>query len=60
MLKYQKLANLQDDAQECLAGQMNLYLETVAALTGKYATCKDACLASNPELRKDIADIADE
>ena len=60
MLKYQKLANLQEDATECLAGQMNLYLETVAALTGRYAVCKHKCLANNAELRKEIADIEDE
>ena len=60
MLQYQKLANLQEDAQDCLASQMNLYLDTVNALTSRYNHCKADCIAKNETLRKDLADIADE
>ena len=60
MIKYQKLANLQEDAQECLAGGMNLYLDSVSALTQRYAFCKKECLETNAELRKDLEDMQDE
>lgn len=60
MLKYQQLANLQEDAQDCLANSMNLYLDSVSALTSRYAHCKSLCLEKNVELRKDLADMADE
>ena len=39
---------------------MNLYLDSVSALTSRYAFCKHNCLDKNAELRKDLADMADE
>eukprot|EP00353_Schmidingerella_taraikaensis_P006216 CAMPEP_0185574374 /NCGR_PEP_ID=MMETSP0434-20130131/5859_1 /TAXON_ID=626734 ORGANISM="Favella taraikaensis, Strain Fe Narragansett Bay" /NCGR_SAMPLE_ID=MMETSP0434 /ASSEMBLY_ACC=CAM_ASM_000379 /LENGTH=55 /DNA_ID=CAMNT_0028190921 /DNA_START=326 /DNA_END=493 /DNA_ORIENTATION=+ len=51
---------MQEDAQECLAGQMNLYLDSVSALTSRYALCKEECLSKNAELKKDLADMDDE
>ena len=51
---------MQEDAQDCVAVQMNLYLDTVSSLTQRYADCKESCLAKNPEIRKELADMADE
>ena len=51
---------MQEEAQDCLASQMNLYLDTVSSLTQKYAHCKQHCLDKNDQLRKDLADVADE
>ena len=56
MLKHQKLANMQQEASDCLANQMNLYLDTVSALTSRYGLCKAKCLETNIELRKELAD----
>ena len=39
---------------------MNLYLDSVSALTARYAHCKEGCLEKNAELRKEIADMEDE
>ena len=51
------MANLQETAQECVGDSLNLYLDTVAALTENYATCKQKCLDANKQLAKDIADM---
>ena len=39
---------------------MNLYLDTVSSLTQRYVTCKQSCLDKNPDLVKELNDIADE
>ena len=54
------MANMQEDAQDCHANQMNLYLDTISSLTQRYDTCKQICLNKSPELCKEIADMADE
>ena len=35
---------------------MNLYLDSVSALTARYSHCKATCLETNHELRKELAD----
>lgn len=39
---------------------MNLYLDSVSALTQRYATCKASCIEENATLRQELADIEDE
>ena len=54
------MANLQEIAQECVGDTLNLYLDTVAALTDNYAFCKQKCLEANKQLAKEIADLYDD
>lgn len=54
---YQHFANEQAAAQECLSDSLNLYFDTVQALGGQYAACKQDCLAKNEKLRKEIEDF---
>ena len=54
---YQHFSNEQAAAQECLSDSLNLYLDSVHALSQYYAVCKEECLANNDQLRKDIEDL---
>ena len=57
---YQRLANQQHSAQECVANSLNLYFDTVTSLNNRYGVCKEKCLTSNPALAKELRDSADE
>ena len=39
---------------------MNLYLDTISALTQRYSLCKQDCLDQNSQLRQDLSDMEDD
>lgn len=57
---YQHFSNEQAAAQECLSDSLNLYFESVHALSQYYGLCKSDCLSKNDQLRKDVEDLSRE
>lgn len=50
----QELANQQNDAERCYVLELNLFIESVSGLGARYSSCKEVCLAKDPELAKEL------
>ena len=53
---YQELANIQAEAQECVADSLNLYFDVVSSVGQRYNQCKSKCLETNTALAKELED----